>query len=140
MVCSSRLSSGEQAYTSRQQTSKVVQVASRTKLEVCVDHDFMDTHLLVKLNVDQMWLRPIGPAGVRQMSVRAEERQGWPGTHCQYVSILSSRNCSTPLPGFAVERDQTAMAPISRSSDVLLAILLFTQARRGARPILLQTL
>jgi hypothetical protein len=27
------------------------------------------------------------------------------------------------LPGFAVERDQTAMAPISRSSDVLLAIL-----------------
>jgi hypothetical protein len=77
----------------------------------------MDTHLLVKLNVDQMWLRTIGPAGVRQMSVRAEERQGWPGTHCQYVSILSSRNCSTPLPGFAVERDQTAMAPISRSSD-----------------------
>jgi hypothetical protein len=53
MVCSSRLSSGEQAYTSRQQTSKVVQVASRTKLEVCVDPDFMDTHLLVKLNVDQ---------------------------------------------------------------------------------------
>ena len=54
------------------------------------------------------------------MSVRAEERQGWPGTHCQYVSILSSRNCSTPLPGFAVESDQTAMAPISRSSDDLL--------------------
>jgi len=124
MVCSSHLSSGEQAYTSRQQTSKVVQVASRTKLEVCVDHDFMDTHLLVKLNVDQMWLRPIGPAGVRQVSVRAEERQRWPGTHCQYVSILSSRNCSTPLPGFAVERDQTAMAPISRSSDDLLSIRL----------------
>ena len=100
----------------------MVQVASRTKLEVCVDHDFMDAHLLVKLNVDQMWLRPIGPAGVQQVSVRAEERQGWPGTHCQYVSILSSRNCSTPLPGFAVESDQTAMAPISRSSDDLLSI------------------
>ena len=100
----------------------MVQAASRTKLEVCVDHDFMDAHLLVKLNVDQMWLRPIGPAGVRQVSVRAEERQGWPGTHCQYVSILSSRNCSTPLPGFAVESDQTAMAPISRSSDDLLSI------------------
>jgi hypothetical protein len=26
------------------------------------------------------------------------------------------------LPGFAVERDQTAMAPISRSSDDLLSI------------------
>ena len=40
--------------------------------------------------------------------------------HCQYVSRLPSLSCSTPLPGFAVESDQTAWSwlPTSRRGPV----------------------
>lgn len=57
---------------------------------------------------------------------------GQSATHCQYVSTLSSRSCSTPFPGLAVESDQTAISPISRSSedalDVAAALMLGVSA------------
>ena len=47
-------------------------------------------------------------------------RWGCPPSDCQYVSGEPSRSWSTPLPGFAVESDQTASSPISRLLESVL--------------------
>lgn len=41
-------------------------------------------------------------------------RWGCPPSDCQYVSLLLSLSSPTPLPGFAVDSDNTASRPISR--------------------------
>ena len=66
------------------------------ELEVGVDPDLVQPHLRVELDVDEVRLRP---------------------SLCQYVSELSSRSWSTPLPGLAVESDHTAWSPTSRCSS-----------------------
>ena len=58
-----------------------------------------------------MRLRAVGP---EEAAVRLPRRRRAGFSHCQNVSVLSSRSSSTPLPGLADEQDHTAASPSSR--------------------------
>ena len=69
-------------------------------------------HFALERYVHLVWLRPVRPGGHatkrggrRSFTCQADVCQAVEGkikhTHCQNVSLLLSRNISTPLPGFA---------------------------------------